>query len=644
MTEPDSPGGGGAYDAYNLAACALLTTRHDGTIEQANATACAWTGYAREELVGKRFQDLLTVGSKLFHYTQWMPLLQMQGSVAEVQLEMVRRDGRVLPVLVNAARRGSEGSVAPGVRPPVDIAVFIASDRRKYERELLAARKRAEELLEREREAQEARSVAEARLRLALDSARLRVWTADVTTGARAYEPGTGALLGRGDGSEISAELYAAAIHEEDRAAEQAAYGAAIDPARRDGYAVEYRLRGGDGVERIVRSTGRAFFDGDRPLHFSGVLEDVTDRRRAEEALRLRENQFRSLAENSPDVIVRFDRARHLVYLSPVAERFVGKSVAELVGKSLDALDLPPENLVAWSAGLDAAFEGTNAEITLRRTMPDGDEREFHAHLVPERDAHGEIVTVLGIARDVTALRAQEREAQQRAVLAEQLIGIVSHDLRNPLNAVVLGTHLLRTSDLGPNQRVVDRIASAADRANRLIADLLDFTQARLGGGLRVAARDTDLHGLMADTLDEIRLAWPGRKVEQRRVGEGLGSADPDRVAQLATNLVNNALTYGTKEAPVTVTSVVTDDTIELHVHNDGPAIPEALQTQIFEPMRRGEHQLKSGSRSVGLGLYIVREIAVAHRGRVMVRSTAGEGTTFVVRLPRSADRATPAP
>ncbi|AUX38765.1 uncharacterized protein SOCE26_001430 [Sorangium cellulosum] len=635
MTSPED-GSRDALDLYELAACGLLTTAADGTIQRVNRTMCAWTGFAADELLGKRFQDLLTVGSRLFHYTHWMPLLQMQGSVAEVQLEIVRRDGRALAVLVNAARRAAPAGAAPAGRPPIDVAVFVATDRRKYERELLLARKRAEELLASERQAQQARAHAEARLRLALDSARLRVWSVDVPTGTRHYERDVASLIGLPPSDEVTPEAYAACIHPDDRAVEAAAFAAAIDPERRATYSVEYRLLGHDGVERIVRSTGRSFFDDDgRPLHFTGVLEDVTDRRRSEEAVRQREIEFRTLAENSPDVIVRFDRAHRFVYLSPAAEGLTGRPVADFLGKPIDQGGMGSADVAAWAAAVHEAFAGRRVTLAFTYEGRDGRRRELQAHIVPERNARGEIVTVLGLTRDVTALRQQEREAQQRAILAEQLIGIVSHDLRNPLNAILLGTQLLGDADADLQGVLAGRITAAAHRANRLITDLLDFTQARLGGGLRVARRAIDLHLVAADCLEEVRLAWPARQVEHRRAGDGRGFADADRIAQILTNLVNNALTYGTPDQPVTVTTAVAEGTLEIRVHNAGQPIPQEIQAQIFEPMQRGAARARPGSRSVGLGLYIVREIASAHGGRVNVRSTEREGTTFFVVLPR---------
>ncbi|MEO7328624.1 MAG: ATP-binding protein [Minicystis sp.] len=132
-----------------------------------------------------------------------------------------------------------------------------------------------------------------------------------------------------------------------------------------------------------------------------------------------------------------------------------------------------------------------------------------------------------------------------------------------------------------------------------------------------------------------MKLTWPGRMLDHRALGPGAAVADPDRLAQMVANLANNALTCGTPDEAVTFTTEVSADALEIRVHNAGRPIPEELQRQIFEPLRRGAHHVKLGSRSVGLGLYIVRAIATAHGGDVRVSSTEGHGTTFVVSLPR---------
>jgi len=135
---------------YEHAPCGLLVTGTEGTIRRVNATFCSWTGYERDALVGQRkLQDLMTVGGRIFHQTHWFPLLGIQGSVAEVKLEIIHRDGHAIPMMMNAARRST------GEHVRHEIALFVAQDRHKYEYELLLARKRAEELAEKEQQAQQ---------------------------------------------------------------------------------------------------------------------------------------------------------------------------------------------------------------------------------------------------------------------------------------------------------------------------------------------------------------------------------------------------------------------------------------------------------------------------------------------------------
>lgn len=361
----------------DTAACGLLQTAADGTFLRVNRLFCQWLGYSADQLVGKRrFQDLLTIGGRVFHQTHWAPLLQMQGSISEVKLEMVDQAGTAIPVVVNALRRTEQGVVVH------EIAAYIARDRDKYERELVLSRKRLEAL------------VAEA-----------------------------------------------------------------------------------------------------------------------------------------------------------------------------------------------------------------------------------------------TRLQA---EARERATFAEQMMGIVSHDLRNPLSTIQTGAALLARGELSPGQqRVLGRISSATDRATRLIGDLLDFTQAQLGSGLTVVREPIDLHATVAEAVEDLRLAYAGRRLVHERAGAGACLADANRLAQLVGNLVSNAMTYGVPDAPVSVLSTVDQSWFAISVHNDGPPIAPNVLPHVFQPMSRGSEAGRA-NRSVGLGLYIVSEIARAHGGRTSVASLAGQGTTFTTVIPRT--------
>jgi len=246
------------------------------------------------------------------------------------------------------------------------------------------------------------------------------------------------------------------------------------------------------------------------------------------------------------------------------------------------------------------------------------------------------------LAAAQVALDLQRVTAEDRAMFAEQMVGIVSHDLRNPVAAIQLGAVLVGQGELSARQRRgLDSIVSSAGRCQGLIEDLLDFTQARIGRGLSVKPQPFDLHESIARAVESLQGLFPGRRLVHVARGAGACVADEDRLAQLLGNLVSNAMTYGDPGEPVTVTTAGGPDTIELAVHNHGqPIAPDVLPT-LFEAMTRGQPdddpQAAASGHSVGLGLFIVREIARAHRGEVRVESAAETGTRFTVVLPRHA-------
>lgn len=371
----------GPLELYDAAPCGLLLADGGGQLLRVNATLCRWLDYSAAELVGKRFYDVLTVGGRIFYQTHVGPLLRMQGSVAEVKLEMRTKGGEPIPVMLNLAEQSLNG------RMLLHIAAFVAKDRHLYERELLAQRRRAEDL----------------------------------------------------------AAQYAQAQSE---------------------------------------------------------------------------------------------------------------------------------------------------------------------------------------------LAAAREQAEDRAQFAEQMVGIVSHDLRNPMSVINMSSVLLGMGSLTPQQRtVVDRLTRSVERAERLIADLLDFTQARLGQGLTVRRSPVDLHDVVGESVGELATLFPDRPVIHERSGPGTFSADGERIVQAVGNLVANAVNYGEPERPVTVRTEGSTQGMAISVHNHGPAIAAASQAGLFEPMVRGT-ATGTAPRGVGLGLFIVREIAKAHGGTVLLDSTVTGGTTFTISLP----------
>ncbi|MBC8087494.1 MAG: HAMP domain-containing histidine kinase [Phycisphaerae bacterium] len=266
---------------------------------------------------------------------------------------------------------------------------------------------------------------------------------------------------------------------------------------------------------------------------------------------------------------------------------------------------------------------------------------DLAAFIARDRDTYEREILATGkrLAQIAEASAKLEEQAKDRALFAEQMLGIVSHDLRNPLAAVEMSAVGLLGSDVTPEQRVaIERISRATSRAHRLIRELLDFTQARIGHGIAVHVKPIHLPTVIHECLDELRHAFPDSELHHESDEEHECESDADRIIQLVGNLVTNAIAYGAPDRPITIATRLTADTCTIVVRNEGPPIPPATMSLLFQPLTRGLEG-PNGDRSIGLGLYIVREIARAHRGDVSVVSTAESGTAFTVVLPRRAPR-----
>jgi len=225
----------------------------------------------------------------------------------------------------------------------------------------------------------------------------------------------------------------------------------------------------------------------------------------------------------------------------------------------------------------------------------------------------------------------------ERAVhLSEMFVGVLGHDLRNPLGSIVNAASLLsRRSDDEAVIRPVGRIFNSADRMRRMIDQILDFTRIRLGKGLPLERRNVDLGELSRTVADELLDERRSFELNLSVSGETTGQWDPDRLAQLVSNLIGNAIQHRRSSAPVRLRVDGTDAAhVVLEVWNDGVVLPE-LMPVLFEPLRSTAGSKRSGSSGLGLGLFISREIAVAHGGTIDVSSSEADGTFLTLRLPR---------
>lgn len=219
------------------------------------------------------------------------------------------------------------------------------------------------------------------------------------------------------------------------------------------------------------------------------------------------------------------------------------------------------------------------------------------------------------------------------------LLGVLGHDLRTPLGVVHMSaTYLLRTDTLdGRQTKAVARILTSSERMRGMVNDILDFTQTAFGVSLPITPVPADLGEIARDIVGEVSTLHPDSRIECSAEGPLTGRWDVARIEQMLSNLVANAVQHGTGRQ-VTVGVTGSDDAVTVQVHNEGNPIPLEVQQNLFSPLRQqpaAEAERRAGSSGLGLGLYIAREIAVAHGGSVGV-SSGEDGTTFEVRLPRA--------
>jgi signal transduction histidine kinase len=260
-------------------------------------------------------------------------------------------------------------------------------------------------------------------------------------------------------------------------------------------------------------------------------------------------------------------------------------------------------------------------EVVTQDEVQSRSERVYSVTAGPIRDENGIIIAAVAAFIDVSERRRAKKER-------ELFIGALGHDLRNPLNAISIAAESLLQRDDVPDaaRKPAARIASSADRMNRLIGDLLDFARSQ-HGAIRIKPEDCELHVIAAEVIAEIRIAQPDRDILVEAQEGCDGRWDRARLAQVFQNLLGNAVEHGKPDAPITVRTGCDHKHVWAKVTNRG-AIPPEERPRIFEPFRSS-----STSKGLGLGLYIARAIVEAHGGTIAVDCKDDE-TTFLINLP----------
>jgi len=373
------------------------------------------------------------------------------------------------------------------------------------------------------------------------------------------------------------------------------------------------------------------------------VVDDLEQNRRSLEALLRRDDVQVIEAESGREalelLLVHDDIA--LALLDVQMPEMDGFELAELMRGTLRTREVPIIFVTAGSKDQLRTFQGYGAgavdflfkplELPILRQKVD-----VFLRLFRQRRELAETVRALqASAAERERLVGQLTESLR---MAEMFTAVLGHDLRNPLSVITTSAETLtRRAPDETLRRPAARILASGQRMGRMIEELLDLGRARMtGGGFPLSPCETDLLLLCRRVVADHEISHGPRGIAFSQQGEALGLWDEDRLFQVLANLIGNALEHGRKDAPIAVRLDGTGPDCVVDSVQSGGAIPPAMMPHLFDPFRVRQKQ-QSGSRGLGLALYIVREIVEAHGGRVDVTSSESGGTLFAVTLPRRA-------
>ncbi|HET9577473.1 MAG TPA: ATP-binding protein [Usitatibacter sp.] len=381
--------------------------------------------------------------------------------------------------------------------------------------------------------------------------------------------------------------------------------------------------------------------------------------RLAQQAARKREQDFRTLAENIPDVIARLDARLRCVYVNRAVQAAFGKRPADIIGHALPDLAMPRPVAQPVTAAARRALATREDQHFEFQAVARGGRRHFAGRAIPEGGPEGAVEGVLLILYDVTErvceeqaraeMLARERDARANAESAalarDHFLSIVSHELRTPLNSIKTWAHFLehQLKDADASvRRAIAGVMIGVDQQASLIDDLLDLTRA-LSGTLGLVKQPVALLPLLADAVEEIRApaAERGLTIATRyEVGDTEVNADAERLRQVFAKLLGNAVKFTPAGGRIGVEAVIEDAMARIEIRDNGAGIAPDFLPHVFGPFRQADQGAnRRVQQGLGVGLPLVQRLAELHGGRVTVESGGlGQGSAFRVYLPLRGD------
>jgi PAS domain S-box-containing protein len=385
------------------------------------------------------------------------------------------------------------------------------------------------------------------------------------------------------------------------------------------------------------------------------LVTDITERKRAEEALRESEDRFRTVAETASDAIIMINAESTIVFINAAAQNIFGYRVEEMRGRQLTML-MPEYLRHVHRQSLDRYIQTSEKHLASWRSveLPGLHKR---GQEIPLELSFGEFIRegqhfFTGIARDITerkqleqALRSRAEELAEANRIKDEFLATLSHEMRTPLTSILGWAHLLQAGSLNAETsvRALEAIQRNARAQAQLIEDLLDVSRV-ITGKLHLEVRPINLASVIEAAVDAVRPAAEGKGVELTTMLDHsvVVSADPDRLQQVIWNLLSNSIKFTAAKGRIELQFERVQGHAQIVVRDTGIGIGPDFLPHVFDRFRQADSTSTRNYGGLGLGLALVRHLVEMHGGTVQAESPGeGMGATFTVTLPAVATAAT---